>query len=77
MLEAIRTSRDGMVDKVLGNIIAESRKRVTFGGLVSRRGSCFFAGMWNRVEYVLKDSKKAVGQLEVCSDSKEMQSVLN
>ena len=33
--------------------------------------------MWNKVEHTLKDSQKPVGQLEECSDSKVMQSLLN
>ena len=33
--------------------------------------------MWNKVDYALKDSRKAAGQLEECSDSKGMQNVLN
>ena len=33
--------------------------------------------MWNKVEYALKDSRKIAGQLEECSDSKVIQSVLN
>ena len=33
--------------------------------------------MWNKLEYVLKDSQKSVCQLEECSDSKGMQSFLN
>ena len=37
MLEAIRTYQDGMKDEVLGNIIAELRKRGTFGGFVAKR----------------------------------------
>ena len=34
-------------------------------------------GMWNKVEYALKDSRKLAGQLEECSDSKLMISELN
>ena len=34
-------------------------------------------GMWNKVEYDLKDSRKPAGQLEECSGSKIMQSVFN
>ena len=37
----------------------------------------FLEVMWNKVEYALKDSLKAAGQLEQCSDSKGMQSLLN
>ena len=45
MLEAIRTSQDGMEDEVLGNIIAELRKRGTFGGFSEVRIESVFAGM--------------------------------
>ena len=34
-------------------------------------------GMWNKTEYDLKDSRKIAGQLEECSNSKLMKSVLN
>ena len=34
-------------------------------------------GMWNNIEYALKDSQKLSGQLEECSDSNGMQNVLN
>ena len=34
-------------------------------------------GMWDKVEYAQKDSKKPTGQLEEFSDSKIMQSVFN
>ena len=34
-------------------------------------------GMWNKVEYALKDSLKVAGQLEECYDSKGMQSLLS
>ena len=34
-------------------------------------------GMWNKVDYALKDSRKMSGQLEECSDSKVMKSVFN
>ena len=34
-------------------------------------------GMWNKVEYALKDSQKTAGQLEECSYSKGIQSVLS
>ena len=37
----------------------------------------FLEEMWNNVEYALNDSPKFTGQLDVCSKSKEMQSVLN
>ena len=34
-------------------------------------------GMWNKVEYALRDSQKIAGQLEECSYSKLIVSVLN
>ena len=34
-------------------------------------------GMWNKVEYALNELRKMTGQLEECSDSKGMKSVLN
>ena len=37
----------------------------------------FIEGMCNKIEYALKDSQKLAVQLEECSDSKGMQSVLN
>ena len=37
MLEAIRTSQDGMAYEVSGNIIVELRKRGTFGGFGEER----------------------------------------
>ena len=70
MLEAIRTSQDGMSDEVSGNIIAELRKRGTFGGFSEDRMHYFLEGMWNKVEYNIKDSQKLVGQLEECSSPK-------
>ena len=77
MLEAIRISQDGMVDEVSGNIIADLRKRGTFGGFGEERMQSLLEGMWNKIEYALKDSQKSAGQLEYCSDSKGMKSVLN
>ena len=77
MLEAISTSQYSMSDEVSGNIVADLRKRGTFGGFSGERMQLLIYGMWNKVEYALKDSQKAAGQLEECFDSKEMQSVLN
>ena len=34
-------------------------------------------GMWNKLEYELKNSKKLTGQLEECSYSRVIHSVLN
>ena len=66
-----------MVDGVLGNIIEELRKRGTFGGFSKERGQSLLGGIWNNAYYALKDSQKLAGQLEECSDSKGIQSVLN
>ena len=77
MLEAIKTYQDGMKYEVLGNIIAELRKRGEFGGFSEERMQSVIEGMWNKVDYSLKDSRKMAGQLEECSDSKVTQSVLN
>ena len=63
MLEAIRTSQDGMVDKVSGNIIAELSKRGKFGGFSEEKMQSFLEGIWNKVQYALKDSQKMAGQL--------------
>ena len=53
-------SQDGMVDEVSGNIIAELRKRGDFGGFSEERMQSFIEGMWNKIEYALKDSQ--IGQ---------------
>ena len=58
MLEAIRISQDGTVDELLGNIIADLRKSGTFGGFIEERMQSLLEGMWAKVEYALKDSKK-------------------
>ena len=66
-----------MVDEVTGNIIAEFSNSRTFGGFIEDRMWSLLEGMWDKVEYALKDSQKSAGQLEECFDSKVMQSVLN
>ena len=66
-----------MADEVLGNIVAKLRKIGTFCGFSEERMQSLLEGMWNKVEYDLKDSQKAAGKLEECSYSKGMQSVLN
>ena len=68
MLEDIRTSQDGMMDKVLGGIFVEQRKRGKFGGFSEERMQSLLEGMRNKVEYDLKSSQKAAGQLEQCYD---------
>ena len=77
MLEAIRIIKDGIVDEVSGNIIAELKKRGYFCGFSEKRLQSFLEVMRNKVEYDLKYSQKSTGQLEECSDSKVMQSVMN
>ena len=68
MLEAIRTSQESMKDDVSGSIVAELRKRGTFGGFSEHRTQSSLEGMWNKVEYALKDSRKIADQLEECYD---------
>ena len=63
MLEAIRTPQDGILDEVLGNIVAELKKRRTFGGFREERMKSLLEGTWNKVDCALKDSLKASGQL--------------
>ena len=63
MLEAIRTSQDVMADEVSWNIVAGLRKRGTFGGFSEEIMQLFLEGIWNMVEYDLKDKPKAAGQL--------------
>ena len=58
MLEAIRIYQGGMEDGVSGNIVAELLKRGTFGGFSEERMQSVLEGMWNKVEYSLKDSLK-------------------
>ena len=65
------------MDELSGNIIAELRKSGTFGGFIEESMQLLLEGMWDKVEYALKDSKKSAGQLEECSDSKVIQSVFN
>ena len=49
MLEAIRTSHDGMADEVSGNIVAELRKRGIFGGFIEEKMQSVLEGTWNKV----------------------------
>ena len=72
MLEAIRIIQDGMVDELSGNIIAYFRKSGTFGGFIGESMQLLLEGIWYKVEYALKDSKKSAGQLEEYSYSKLM-----
>ena len=44
-----------MVDEVSGDIIIELRKRGTFVGFNEERMQSLLEGIWNKVEYALKD----------------------
>ena len=59
MLKAIRTSQYGMADEVSGNIIAKLSNRETFGCFSKDRIQFLLEGMWNKVEYGLRDSQKS------------------
>ena len=56
-----------MVDEVYRNIVAELRKKGTFGGFNEESMQSLLEVMWNKVEYDFRDSLKAAGQLEECS----------
>ena len=58
MFKAIRTSQGGIADEVSCYIIAELRKRETFGDFSEDRMKSLLESMWNKVEYALKDSRK-------------------
>ena len=77
MSEAISTSQDGMADKESGNIVAELRKRGTFGSFSEDRIQLLLEVIWNKVENDLNYSRKDSGKLEECFDSKLIQSVLS
>ena len=59
-----------MRDEVSGDIVADLRKRGTFGGLSGERMQSLIYGMWNKVEYDFKDSQTSAFKLEECYDSK-------
>ena len=61
MLEVIRIIWEGMVDELSGNIIAELRKRGTFGRFSEERMQLLLEVIWNKVEYSLKDPQKSAG----------------
>ena len=65
-----------MADEVLENTVEALMKRGTFGVFREEWMQLVLEGMWNTVEYALKDSRKMTDQLEECSDSKRMKSVL-
>ena len=50
-----------MTDEVSGNTIEELSKRDKFIGFSKDRIQSLLEGMWNKVEYVLKNSRDAVG----------------
>ena len=77
MLEAIRTSQEGIADELSGNTVAELIKKGTFGGFNEERIQLLLEVTWNNIGYDLKYKRIAAGQLEECSDSKVMQSLLN
>ena len=52
-----------MADEISGNIVADLRKRVTFGGFSEEMMQLFLERMWKKLEYYFKDLKKASGQL--------------
>ena len=52
-----------MADEISGNIVAELSKIGNFGGFSEERIQSLLEGIWNKVEYGLKDSQKAAGQL--------------
>ena len=64
-------------DEVSENIISDLRKRGKFGGFSEERMQLVLEGIWDKVEYNLKDSQELAGQLEECSDSRVMKSLLN
>ena len=65
------------MDELSGNVIAELSKTGNFGIFIEDRIQLLLEGMWDKVDYALKDSKKSAGQLEECSDSKGMQNLFN
>ena len=57
------TSWDSMVDEVSGNIVAELRKRGTFGDFSEERMKSLLEVMWNKVGCALRVSQEAAGTL--------------
>ena len=70
MLGANRKAQDGTAYEVLGHIVSELIKIGTFGSFSEQMMQQVLEGMWNKVEYDLKDSPKMAGQLEECYDFK-------
>ena len=54
MLEAIRTSQEGIADELSGNTVAELMKRGTFGGFNEERIQLLLEVTWNNIGYDLK-----------------------
>ena len=48
-------SQDNIPDEVSGNIVSELSKRVIFGDCGEEIMQSLLEGMWNKVEYALKD----------------------
>ena len=63
ILEAIRTSQNGMADEVSGNIVSKLRKRGIFGDFSEEMMQLVLEGMWNKLYYALNYSLKMSGQL--------------
>ena len=51
-----------MADELLWGIVAELSKRGKFGGFSEEGMQSLLEGMWNKVEYALKGSRKLAGQ---------------
>ena len=66
-----------MTDELSGNIIEQLSRRGKSVGFSGERMRSLLEGIWNKVEYGLRDSLKSAGLFEECSDPKVMQSVLN
>ena len=49
------TSQNSTADEVSGNIVVELRKRGIFGGFSEDIMQLVLEGVWNKVEYALKD----------------------
>ena len=50
-----------MADELSGNIAAQLKNRVTFGGFSEERIHLLLEGMWNKLEYALYYLLKASG----------------
>ena len=54
-----------MADKLLVIIVAEERRRGTFGDFSEYGMQSVRSGMWNKVEYALKDSQKLFRSIKI------------